>query len=78
MLVFSFADFSFWCYACDSYVIHQLLNHQTNQVPEGFYIQKFGEPGHMDSKQVLETMKNSKNENQAIEEKEEEEDEDED
>jgi uncharacterized UBP type Zn finger protein len=26
-IVFSFADFSFWCYACDSYIIHPLLDH---------------------------------------------------
>ena len=25
-IVFSFADFSFWCYKCDSYVVHPLLN----------------------------------------------------
>jgi len=27
MIVFSFADFSFWCYECDSYIIHKKLNH---------------------------------------------------
>lgn len=26
-IVFSFADFSFWCYECDSYVVHPLLTH---------------------------------------------------
>mmetsp|Transcript_19102 Transcript_19102/g.25877 ORF Transcript_19102/g.25877 Transcript_19102/m.25877 type:complete len:119 (+) Transcript_19102:35-391(+) len=32
-IVFSFADFSFWCYICDSYVVHPLLNHT-----EAFYL----------------------------------------
>lgn len=27
-IVFSFADFSFWCYECDSYIVHPLLTHQ--------------------------------------------------
>ena len=26
-IVFSFADFSFWCFLCDSYVQHVLLDH---------------------------------------------------
>ena len=26
-IVFSFADFSFWCYECDSYIEHPLLKH---------------------------------------------------
>ena len=26
-ICFSFADFSYWCYECDSYVIHKLLDH---------------------------------------------------
>jgi histone deacetylase 6 len=26
-IVFSFADFSFWCYVCDSYIEHPLLDH---------------------------------------------------
>ena len=72
MLAFSFADFSFWCYACDSYVIHQLLNHQTNQSPDGFYIQKFGQPGSLDPKAVLDKIRSSKNQNQVIEENEDE------
>ena len=25
-IAFSFADFSFWCYACDSYIEHPLCN----------------------------------------------------
>ena len=37
-IAFSFADFSYWCYACDSYVEHELLNHA-----EFFFMQKFGE-----------------------------------
>ena len=32
-ICFSFADFSFWCYSCDSYVVHPLLNHT-----EAFYL----------------------------------------
>lgn len=35
-IVFSFADFSFWCYECDSYVQHVLLNHM-----KAFYNEKF-------------------------------------
>jgi len=26
-IVLSFADFSFWCYLCDSYITHPSLNH---------------------------------------------------
>lgn len=37
-ICFSFADFSFWCYACDSYIEHPLLTHT-----KAFYLQKFGE-----------------------------------
>mmetsp|Transcript_4572 Transcript_4572/g.4305 ORF Transcript_4572/g.4305 Transcript_4572/m.4305 type:complete len:80 (+) Transcript_4572:206-445(+) len=34
---FSFADFSYWCYLCDSYVVNsEVLNHT-----EFFYEQKF-------------------------------------
>ena len=44
-IAFSFADFSFWCYTCDSYVVHELLNHHTQQNPAGFYRQKFGFAG---------------------------------
>lgn len=32
-LVLSFADFSFWCYACDSYVISKHLNHVKHFYP---------------------------------------------
>jgi len=37
-IALSFADFSYWCYECDSYVISKHLNH----VKEYFYAQKFG------------------------------------
>jgi len=36
-IALSFADFSFWCYECDSYVISKHLNHVKH-----FYPQKFG------------------------------------
>jgi NAD-dependent histone deacetylase SIR2 len=36
-IALSFADFSFWCYECDSYVTSKLLNHVNY-----FYPQKFG------------------------------------
>ena len=36
-IVFSFADFSYWCYACDSYVEHPLLKQAAF-----FTEQKFG------------------------------------
>ena len=36
-IALSFADFSFWCYICDSYVISDKLNHVKH-----FYPQKFG------------------------------------
>lgn len=52
-LVLSFADFSFWCYICDSYVIsEELLNHQKDSRPDSFYRQKFGDEGN-DSLAVL-------------------------
>ena len=37
-IIFSFADFSFWCYKCDSYIIHPLLNHN-----KFYHYQKFEE-----------------------------------
>lgn len=37
-IALSFADFSYWCYECDSYVISKYLNH----VQKHFYAQKFG------------------------------------
>lgn len=36
-IVLSFADFSYWCYECDSYVVSKHLNHVNH-----FYPQKFG------------------------------------
>lgn len=52
-IVFSFADFSFWCYICDSYVVHPLLDHT-----EAFYLQKFGADETV--KDVLQKSKDSK------------------
>lgn len=37
-IALSFADFSFWCYECDSYVVSKHLNHVKH-----FYPQKFGD-----------------------------------
>lgn len=36
-IALSFADFSYWCYGCESYVISKHLNHVNH-----FYPQKFG------------------------------------
>lgn len=52
-IVFSFADFSFWCYECDTYIVHPLLTHQ-----RFFYAQKF--PQEVDMKQALAEMKEVK------------------
>ena len=68
-IVFSFADFSFWCYKCDSYVVHPLLNHT-----EAFYLQKFAEDEPL--KDVLKKMKDTKHE-EVLAEADEEEDSDE-
>lgn len=52
-ICFSFADFSFWCFKCDSYVVHDLLDHT-----QAFYLQKFGED---DSQaKVFQKMRDSK------------------
>ena len=72
MLAMSFADFSFWCYECDSYVIHELLKHATKEHPDGFYLQKFGGQS---ADQVLEKMRDSKHD-PVIKEEEEDEDQD--
>lgn len=48
-IVLSFADFSFWCYECDSYIVHKLLNHQSC-----FYKQKF--PEELDMQAALEVI----------------------
>lgn len=67
-ICFSFADFSFWCYECDSYVEHELLNHT-----KFFYLQKFKDTD--TDKEVFEKMRASKHEailNEADEDEEEE------
>ena len=51
-IVFSFADFSFWCYACDDYVVSDKLDHG-----KAFFEQKFGEAS---QKEVFKIMKDSK------------------
>ena len=68
MIVFSFADFSFWCYACDSYIIHPLLNHT-----EAFYLQKFGDDA--SNEQVFQKMRESKHDDTIAEGDEDEEEE---
>lgn len=60
-IVFSFADFSYWCYICDSYIIHPLLTHQ-----EYFTMQKFGDD--MDLKEMLKAIRAIKNKENVIEE----------
>ena len=67
-IVFSFADFSFWCYACDDYVVSDKLDHG-----KAFFEQKFGEAS---QKEVFKIMKDSKHQDQ-IQEEEEDEDEEE-
>jgi len=42
-IAFSFADFSYWCFICDSYVEHPLLDHAGY-----FFEQKFAECGNDD------------------------------
>ena len=37
-VMFSFADFSYWCYKCEDYLEHELLKHH-----KYFHYQKFGE-----------------------------------
>ena len=66
-IVFSFADFSFWCYSCDSYVVSKLLNHG-----EFFFEQKFGEA--KTDKEVFQKMRESKHEENIVEGDEDEED----
>ena len=51
-ICFSFADFSYWCYSCDSYVVHALLDHS-----KFFYEQKFGDAN---NKEVFQKMRDSK------------------
>ncbi|TNV75304.1 hypothetical protein FGO68_gene10125 [Halteria grandinella] len=59
-LVFSFADFSYWCYICDSYVIHATLNHHKEGAAECFYKQKFGAESDADA--IIQKMRESKHE----------------
>jgi len=35
-IVLSFADFSYWCYQCDSYIEHPMLNHVSIFYPRKF------------------------------------------
>jgi hypothetical protein len=43
VIAFSFSDFSYWCYSCDSYVISDdLLDHDKPGCKNSFYDQKFG------------------------------------
>ena len=53
-IAFSFADFSYWCFICDSYVEHPLLDHAGY-----FFEQKFAECGN-DDKAVFAKMQESK------------------
>ena len=44
MIAFSFSDFSYWCYACDSYIIDDnYLSHHLPGLKNSFYSQKFGD-----------------------------------
>ena len=52
-ICFSFADFSFWCYACEDYVVNPLLDH--NKL---FYDQKFG--SHDTQNEILKKIKETK------------------
>jgi len=54
-IVFSFADFSFWCYACDSYIEHPMLS---KELKEAWYQEKFGDA--KDELQILQKMNASK------------------
>ena len=63
-ICFSFADFSFWCYECDSYIIHPILNHVSY-----FYPQKFGEES--DQNKVMDVIRASKHQSSIPEQDEE-------
>lgn len=67
-ICFSFADFSYWCFACDSYVEHPLLDHT-----KFFYLQKFGETD--TQKEVLDKIRASKQDAVINEDEEDEEEE---
>lgn len=68
-ICFSFADFSYWCYGCDDYVVSDLLDHSKH-----FYPQKFGEKD--TDKQVFDKMRESKYQDIVKEEDESDDDED--
>ena len=51
-IAFSFADFSYWCYACDSYVEHPLCNQA-----RFFHKQKF--PEDISQAEMLKKIKDS-------------------
>ena len=37
-IAFSFADFSYWCYTCDSYIVNPTkLCYHSKDIPAGFY-----------------------------------------
>ena len=58
---FSFADFSYWCYTCDSYIVHPILDHHKENHTEGvdsFYNQKFGTEE--DGQAVLQKIRDSR------------------
>ena len=69
-IAFSFADFSYWCYACDEYVEHPLLKQKLF-----FYPQKFDKDD--SQKQILEKIKQSEFKEELNEEDEDAEDSDE-
>jgi hypothetical protein len=61
-IVFSFADFSKWCYTCEDYVVHPLLDHhRSSATPEEatFFQQKFGSEGD-NGHAVMQKIKDSK------------------
>ena len=60
-ICFSFADFSYWCYSCDSYIEHPLLDHT-----KFFYLQKFAETD--DQAKVFQKMRDSKHNEEICEE----------
>lgn len=51
-IALSFADFSYWCYDCDSYVQSKHLDH----VKKHFYAQKFGAENVSHAKEYQEIM----------------------
>jgi len=68
-IAFSFADFSYWCYACDSYVVHPLLTHS-----KFFHKEKFAEDD--TNAQIIKKIKDSefKEELKEVEDEEDEDD----